>query len=245
MRAVLPASVRLFPLGGIAPDNLSGWLKAGAAGLPRGSLAALGFMSARRAVMFLLTIGSLVGAPNSLATTIVGETVGIELPKKDRAILETMVCREKYGVSLGRVDARLYKLHTHRSVSAQIFCAPHGLFHGKPMRYFSSSEREQKGWTCEEAGLEVFVDVGRREVAFSFGDSDPEWAYGTLVKLGATGWITDRLTSEEDNPRCWLQRATVPEWFTVHCLGWEITLSTWCPQGECPRVVSAREGSGW
>ena len=37
MRAVLPASVRVFPVGGITPDNLSGWLKAGAAGFGLGS----------------------------------------------------------------------------------------------------------------------------------------------------------------------------------------------------------------
>ena len=202
-------------------------------------------MSARRAVIVLLTVADFVGALNSLATTIIGETVDIDLSKKEKSNLETMVCRGEYGVSLGRVDARLYKADTYRSVSAQVFCAPHGLFHGKPMRYFTSCEREKKGWACEEAGLEVFVDVGGREVAFSFGDADPEWAYGTLVKLGVAGWITDRLTFETDSPRCRLQRASVPEWFTVHCLGWEITLSTWCPQGECPRVVSAREGRGW
>jgi hypothetical protein len=34
--------------------------------------------------MVLLTIGSLLGALNSLATTIIGETVDIDLPKKDR-----------------------------------------------------------------------------------------------------------------------------------------------------------------
>ena len=37
MRAVLPASVRVFPVGGITPDNVSGWLKAGAAGFGLGS----------------------------------------------------------------------------------------------------------------------------------------------------------------------------------------------------------------
>lgn len=37
MRAVLPASVRVFPVGGITPDNLSGWLEAGAAGFGLGS----------------------------------------------------------------------------------------------------------------------------------------------------------------------------------------------------------------
>ena len=114
-------------------------------------------MSARRAAVALLSIGSLLGTATSLATTIIGEAVDIELPKKDRAILETMACREKYGVSLWKMDARLYKLHTYRSVSVQVFCAQHGLFHGKPMRYFTSCEREKIGWTCEEADLEVFV----------------------------------------------------------------------------------------
>lgn len=37
MRAVLPADIRVFPVGGITPHNLSGWLKAGAAGFGLGS----------------------------------------------------------------------------------------------------------------------------------------------------------------------------------------------------------------
>jgi 2-dehydro-3-deoxyphosphogalactonate aldolase len=37
MRAVLPSGVRVFPVGGITPDNMSGWLKAGAAGFGLGS----------------------------------------------------------------------------------------------------------------------------------------------------------------------------------------------------------------
>ncbi|WP_129643065.1 2-dehydro-3-deoxy-6-phosphogalactonate aldolase [Peristeroidobacter agariperforans] len=37
MRAVLPSGVRVFPVGGITPDNLSGWRKAGAAGFGLGS----------------------------------------------------------------------------------------------------------------------------------------------------------------------------------------------------------------
>jgi len=37
MRAVLPSDVRVLPVGGITPDNLAPWLKAGAAGLGLGS----------------------------------------------------------------------------------------------------------------------------------------------------------------------------------------------------------------
>lgn len=37
LRAVLPAGVRVFPVGGIAPDTMTGWLKVGAAGFGLGS----------------------------------------------------------------------------------------------------------------------------------------------------------------------------------------------------------------
>lgn len=37
IRAVLPAGVRVLPVGGITPDNMSPWLKAGAAGFGIGS----------------------------------------------------------------------------------------------------------------------------------------------------------------------------------------------------------------
>ena len=37
MRAVLPVDVRVLPVGGITPDNLAGWLNAGATGFGLGS----------------------------------------------------------------------------------------------------------------------------------------------------------------------------------------------------------------
>ena len=37
IRAVLPAGVRVFPVGGITPENMAPWLKAGAAGFGIGS----------------------------------------------------------------------------------------------------------------------------------------------------------------------------------------------------------------
>lgn len=37
MRAVLPKDVRVLPVGGVAPDNIGPWLKAGAAGFGLGS----------------------------------------------------------------------------------------------------------------------------------------------------------------------------------------------------------------
>lgn len=37
MRAVLPKDVRVLPVGGVAPDNMGPWLKAGAAGFGLGS----------------------------------------------------------------------------------------------------------------------------------------------------------------------------------------------------------------
>jgi len=37
MRAVLPSDIRVLPVGGITPDNLAPWLKAGAAGFGLGS----------------------------------------------------------------------------------------------------------------------------------------------------------------------------------------------------------------
>lgn len=37
IRAILPAGIRVLPVGGITPDNLAGWLNAGAAGFGLGS----------------------------------------------------------------------------------------------------------------------------------------------------------------------------------------------------------------
>jgi 2-dehydro-3-deoxyphosphogalactonate aldolase len=37
MRAVLPDGVRIFPVGGVTPENLAPWLNAGAAGFGLGS----------------------------------------------------------------------------------------------------------------------------------------------------------------------------------------------------------------
>lgn len=67
MLAVLPGDVRIFPVGGITPENLAPWLRAGAAGFGLGSALYKAGRSADEATIharsFIAALGTMMSAP--------------------------------------------------------------------------------------------------------------------------------------------------------------------------------------
>jgi hypothetical protein len=177
---------------------------------------------------------------NAFAITIVGESFPIDLSPIEERELEDLACKRKHGVLMDRVQAHRYQYESERSEYAQAFCKPHGSYEGKQMRYVVSCEKKRRDWKCGEPDLEVILAVGQADVAFSFGDLDFDWAYDAVSKLVKEGWLTANRDDSNVIRRCTLQRHFIPEWFSVHCLDREITISTWCPQEECPSIVSSR-----
>jgi hypothetical protein len=113
------------------------------------------------------------------------------------------------------------------------------------LRFVTNCEKHSRQWNCGEADLQMLVAVAEREVVLSLGGTEPAWAYELLHKLDAAGHISNDPRLIEERTYCSIRKSFVPEWYYVRCLGRLVTISTWCPQGDCPTVVSARDLAEW
>jgi hypothetical protein len=178
------------------------------------------------------------------ATTIIGDEFPLELSASDKEALEDVACRDPHRTSLDIAEGRLYEAPDERSVLAYVVCTPHSYFKDKPLRFVTNCEKYSRQWRCGEAELQMLLAVAGREVALSVGDTEPAWAYELLHKLEAAGHISNDPRVITERPYCSIRKSIVPEWYYVHCLRRFVTVSTWCPQGDCPSVVSALDATG-
>jgi hypothetical protein len=172
-------------------------------------------VSPNRLVAVALAIVATFVCSSSSSTMLIGNESPYELNASDIAVLDKVACRDPHRTSLETAEGLLHRARNYRSISAYVVCSSHERFKDKPMRFVVSCEQNGTRWECGEAALEMTVDVAGREVMLSLGGSEPAWAHDTI-----------------------------PEWLYVKCLGRVVTISTWCPQDECPSVVGAREATG-
>jgi hypothetical protein len=198
-----------------------------------------------RWITFAAGFGATLACSSSGATTIIGDESPLELSASDKEALEDVACRDPHRTSLDKAEGRLYEAPDERSVLAYVVCTPHSYFKDKPLRFVTNCEKHSRQWNCGEADLQMLVAVAEREVVLSLGGTEPAWAYELLHKLDAAGHISNDPRLIEERPYCSIRKSFVPEWYYVRCLGRLVTISTWCPQGDCPTVVSARDLAEW
>jgi hypothetical protein len=172
-----------------------------------------------------------------LVNAIMALTYPVKLTEPERALIERTACTSPHAV--GAEDIKPW---THqrggRADGAEVRCRPHTKTDGKDLRYFAQCSREKSAWTCGDGGLEIAVPVEDREVIVRFTDLPPAIAESMIVKLAKGGWLREQPTHPLPEV-CEISKDSVPEWLRVDCDGWGITMSTWCPQDECPRVIGA------
>jgi hypothetical protein len=182
---------------------------------------------------------------SSGATTIVGDVSPLELSASDKEALEDVACRNPHRTSLDIAEGRVYEAPDERSVLAHVVCTPHSYFKDKPLRFVTNCEKPFRQWKCGESELQMLLAVAGRDVVLSAGGSELAWAYELLHKLDVAGHISNDPRVPDKRPYCSIRKSVIPEWYYVRCLGRVVTVSTWCPQGDCPSVVSARDAAEW
>jgi hypothetical protein len=181
------------------------------------------------------------------ATRALGKESPIELSPSDKRVLEKLVCRESHQMPLARADGTVFDDGFARAVSARVECAPHDHIKDKPIRFATDCKKDGQEWKCVvPSQLEMVVAVGERDVLLTISGTEPAWAHEAIRKLEVTGFIRNDAGVTAGPPRCSISRGMqIPEWYHVRCLGRDITISTWCPQGDCPTVVFAHEELEW
>lgn len=172
----------------------------------------------------------------SSAGAIMEVTYPAQLTDRERAHVELAACMAPYGIGADEIKSWTYR-RRGRADHAEVRCLTHAQADGKPVRYFVQCSRENNAWKCDAGRLEIVARVEGGEVIVRFSDFAPAMAVGTIVKLGKEGWLRE-LPTHPLPKVCEISQGAAPELLTVDCDGWEITASTWCPQGVCPRVIS-------
>lgn len=196
---------------------------------------------------FAVAIVAVFAWSPSDATRAVGKESPLELSASDKGVLEKLVCREPHQMPLARADGTVFDDGFARAVSARVECAPHDHFKDKPIRFATDCKKDGQEWKCVmPSQLEMVVAVGERDVLLTISGTEPAWAHEAIRKLEVTGFIRNDAGVTAEAPRCSISRGMqIPEWYFVRCLGRAITISTWCPQGDCPTVVFADEALEW
>jgi hypothetical protein len=172
----------------------------------------------------------------SSAGAIMALTYPAQLTDRERAHVELAACIGPYGIGADEIKSWTYR-RRGRADHAEVRCLTHAHADGKPVRYFVQCSQEKSAWKCGAGRLEIVAPVEGGDVIVRFSDLAPAMAVGTVVKLSKEGWLREQPTHPLPEV-CEISTGTAPELLTVDCDGWQITASTWCPQGECPRVIA-------
>lgn len=154
-----------------------------------------------------------------------------------RSALEEQACTSRHGTKLDSVDVRSYRDATH--ATAEVRCASHGVYQGKPMHYIVQCSRAQGRWTCEGEWNEIIVPLGDEQLPVRIeGEIPVGVSYMTIQKIASGGTFQGYPLRKSLVAPCYLNKGSAKEFIDVKCEGWHIVVSTWCPQEECPRVFS-------
>ncbi|HEY5754351.1 MAG TPA: hypothetical protein VIU34_00950 [Steroidobacter sp.] len=165
----------------------------------------------------------------------------LELSKKDRRMLEELACTDPHGVPAEKMEITTIEPGKLSWARADIVCKAHATFRQKPMSYSVYCAVLDGRWDCSKSDLRIVVPVDNREIIVSPGKYEPGFAYDTISKVARAGSFKNYSLAEIIRSSCALSPGLASEWVDIYCSGVRVTVSSWCPQAECPRIVSIVE----
>lgn len=163
----------------------------------------------------------------------------LQLKAVERSTLEHLACQEPHGVSLQTLDGHTYGRGASVPAVAEVHCAAHGLFKGNPVHYVVQCSRERSEWRCQGEWNEILVGVDAEQIAVRVEGKTPlALSYQVVEKIAHGGRFQGYPLRKALVPPCYVSRGRAQEFIDVKCEGWHIIVSTWCPQSDCPRVLS-------
>jgi hypothetical protein len=167
------------------------------------------------------------------------EVRSLQLSPKERAQLEAAACRSRHDVQVDRIDARSYGAGANAPAVAEVHCASHGESGGQPMHFVVQCARERQQWQCQGEWNELAVVLDTKSIAVRIeGKLSAADAVKTIRKIAASGKFQGYVLRDALVPPCYIQQQPGQEFIDVRCEGWHLIVSTWCPQGDCPRLIS-------
>lgn len=167
------------------------------------------------------------------------EILPLQLTQQERSEVEQMACQVRHGVASGKIDGRAYGRGTSASAVAEVSCAPHGQFAGYPLRHVVECSREQGKWDCPSEWQEILVATASDPIAVRVeGATTLVQAHRIIRTIAGAGMFQGYPLPKTLVPPCYVHQGKTQEFIDVKCRGWHVIVSTWCPQSDCPRVIS-------
>jgi hypothetical protein len=162
----------------------------------------------------------------------------LKLTEAESADLADIACQSRHGVGIDRIDGQAYGRGAQASANAEVRCASHGQLKDGPMHYVAQCFREQGRWRCQGEWNEMLVAAGVEPIVVrAEGKMLPQQAHDAVLKIARSGEFQGQQLREVMASPCYVHRGR-DEFIDIKCRGWHITASLWCPQTECPRVIS-------
>lgn len=163
----------------------------------------------------------------------------LQLQEPERTEVERLACLSRHDIAAAKIAGRTYGRGATASAVAEVGCIPHGQFAGYPLRYVVECSREQGRWDCPSEWQEILVATGADPIAVRVeGTTSLTQAQRTIRSIANGGMFQGYPLSKTLVPPCYVHQGKTQEFIDVKCQGWHIIVTTWCPQSECPRVLS-------
>ncbi len=163
----------------------------------------------------------------------------LQLKASERARVERLACQDPHGLTMQALDGHTYGRGASVPAIAEVHCAAHDMFEGNPVHYLVQCAREQGEWSCHGQWNEILVGVGAERIPVRVEGKTPlALSYQVVQKVAGGGLFQGYPLRKALVPPCYVNRGAAQEFIDVKCEGWHIIVSTWCPQSECPRVLS-------
>jgi len=173
------------------------------------------------------------------AGAVAAETHPLQLKTSERATVERLACQDPHGLAMQTLDGHTYGRGDSVPAVAEVHCAPHGMFKGNPVHYMVQCAREQSEWSCHGEWNEIVVEAGEDRIPVRVeGKTSLALSYQVVQTVANGGRFQGYPLRKTLVPPCYVNRGAAQEFIDVKCEGWHIIVSTWCPQTECPRVLS-------
>ncbi len=190
----------------------------------------------RLSVIALLTILS-IGCDLALSYTV--ETVPRKLSSAERSKLESLVCIRHFGTKASVIEAfDEAGASAFKRRIADVQCKAHVMVADHSISGRSNCSVESTTWRCKDPELVLSFSKRDRLYEIKLGSVEPAVAKEVFFGLIEQNAYVVNQAKSSKSAVCFIGRAPKPELYEISCDGWQAIVSTWCPPGPCPRVLS-------
>jgi hypothetical protein len=197
--------------------------------------------------LLLLMLGFLSVIPASqLHAMVSSEIHPVRLTQKEKVLLESLACREKFDIAIDKIIASGDAQSNPKEVYAEVLCQPHANFKLNAIHHVVFCEKNGARWKCPRSELAIRMNDDGHALIYFEDDIAIETAYNIVIKLANSKYYQGEDVPKPNQSVCNIHQhfnddhVPVPDVYVAHCELHEVFISTWCPQQECPRIIGSR-----